>query len=60
MCYNGLQAGNCLNLIHLQILIYKNQMEQTKFTNLEVEIIIDRPEECIVECSCDFYEEDMN
>ena len=34
-------------------------MEQTKFTNLEVEIIIDRPEECIVECSCDFYEEDM-
>jgi|TARA_R100000479_G_scaffold61398_1_gene29067 hypothetical protein len=34
-------------------------MEQTKFTNLEVEIITDRPEECIVECSCDFYEEDM-
>jgi hypothetical protein len=34
-------------------------MEQIKFTNLEVEIITDRPEECIVECSCDFYEEDM-
>ena len=34
-------------------------MEQTKFTNLEVEIITDRPEECIVECSCQFYEDDM-
>ena len=34
-------------------------MTQTKFTNLEVEIITDRPEECIVECSCDFYEENM-
>ena len=33
------------------------QMTQTKFTNLEVEIITDRPEECIVECSCDFYED---
>ena len=32
-------------------------MEQTKFTNLEVEIITDRPEECIVECSCQFYED---
>ena len=32
-------------------------MTQTKFTNLEVEIITDRPEECIVECSCDFYED---
>ena len=32
-------------------------MIQTKFTNLEVEIITDRPEECIVECSCDFYED---
>lgn len=31
----------------------------TKFTPLEIEIITDRPEECIVECSCDFYEEDM-
>ena len=31
----------------------------TKFTKLEVEIITDRPEECIVECSCDFYEDDM-
>ena len=29
----------------------------TKFTQLEVEIITDRPEECIVECSCDFYED---
>ena len=34
-------------------------MEQVKFTNLEIEIITDRPEECIVECSCDFYEQDM-
>ena len=34
-------------------------MTQTKFTNLEVEIITDRPEECIVECSCQFYEDDM-
>ena len=34
-------------------------MEQIKFTNLEVEIITDRPEECIVECSCQFYEDDM-
>ena len=32
-------------------------MTQTKFTNLEVEIITDRPEECIGECSCDFYED---
>ena len=32
-------------------------MTKTKFTNLEVEIITDRPEECIVECSCDFYED---
>ena len=32
-------------------------MEPIKFTNLEVEIITDRPEECIVECSCDFYED---
>ena len=31
----------------------------TKFTQLEVEIITDRPEDCIIECSCDFYEEDM-
>ena len=31
----------------------------TKFTQLEVEIITDRPEECIIECSCDFYEDDM-
>jgi len=31
----------------------------TKFTPLEIEIILDRPEECIVECSCDFYEKDM-
>ena len=29
----------------------------TKFTQLEVEIITDRPEECIIECSCDFYED---
>jgi len=29
----------------------------TKFTPLEIEIITDRPEECIVECSCDFYED---
>ena len=34
-------------------------MNQTKFTPLEIEIITDRPEECIVECSCQFYEEDM-
>jgi len=32
-------------------------MTQTKFTPLEIEIITDRPEECIVECSCDFYED---
>jgi len=31
----------------------------TKLTGLEIEIILDRPEECIVECSCQFYEEDM-
>jgi len=31
----------------------------TKFTPLEIEIITDRPEECIVECSCQFYENDM-
>ena len=31
----------------------------TKFTQLEVEIITDRPEDCIIECSCDFYEDDM-
>ena len=30
---------------------------EIKFTNLEVEIITDRPEECIVECSCQFYED---
>ena len=30
-------------------------MEQTKFTNLESEIITDRPEDCIVECLCQFY-----
>jgi hypothetical protein len=29
----------------------------TKLTGLEIEIITDRPEECIVECSCDFYED---
>ena len=29
----------------------------TKFTPLEIEIILDRPEECIVECSCQFYED---
>jgi len=34
-------------------------MNQTKFTPLEIEIITDRPEECIVECSCQFYEDDM-
>ena len=31
----------------------------TKFTPLEIEIILDRPDECIVECSCQFYGEDM-
>ena len=31
----------------------------TKLTGLEIEIILDRPEECIVECSCQFYEDDM-
>ena len=31
----------------------------TKFTPLEIEIILDRPEECIVECSCQFYTEEM-
>ena len=30
---------------------------EIKFTNLEVEIITERPEECIVECSCQFYED---
>ena len=30
-----------------------------KFTKLEVETITDRPEDCIIECSCDFYEDDM-
>ena len=30
---------------------------EIKFTKLEVEIITDRPEECIVECSCQFYED---
>ena len=34
-------------------------MEQIKLTDLEREILLDRPEECIVECSCQFYEEDM-
>jgi len=34
-------------------------MNQTKFTPLEIEIITDRPEECIVECSCQFYADDM-
>ena len=34
-------------------------MEQIKLTALEREILLDRPEECIVECSCQFYEEDM-
>ena len=28
MCYNGIRASNCSNLIHLQILIYKNQMDK--------------------------------
>ena len=31
----------------------------TKFTPLEIEIILDRPEECIVECSCQFYTDEM-
>ena len=34
-------------------------MEQIKLTDLEREILLDRPEECIVECSCQFYEDDM-
>lgn len=34
-------------------------MEQTKFTPLEIEIILDRPDECIVECSCQFYTDEM-
>ena len=31
----------------------------TKLTGLEIEIILDRPEECIVECSCQFYTDEM-
>ena len=31
----------------------------TKLTGLEIEIITDRPEECIVECSCQFYTDKM-
>ena len=31
----------------------------TKLTGLEIEIITDRPEECIVECSCKFYTDEM-
>ena len=31
----------------------------TKLTGLEIEIITDRPEECIVECSCQFYTDEM-
>ena len=31
----------------------------TKFTALEIEIITDRPDECIVECSCQFYTDEM-
>ena len=31
----------------------------TKLTGLEIEIILDRPEECIVECSCAFYTDEM-
>ena len=34
-------------------------MTQIKLTALEREILLDRPEECIVECSCQFYQEDM-
>ena len=30
-----------------------------KFTPLEVTVITDRPEECIVECSCQFYTDEM-
>ena len=30
-----------------------------KFTPLEVTVITDRPEECIVECSCEFYTDEM-
>tara|TARA_X000001388_G_C2207901_1_gene113919 strand:+ start:308 stop:733 length:426 start_codon:yes stop_codon:yes gene_type:complete len=31
----------------------------TKLTRLEIEIILDRPDECIVECSCQFYTDEM-
>ncbi len=31
----------------------------TKLTNLEAEIITDRPEDCIVECLCQFYSDEM-
>ena len=31
----------------------------TKFTNLEAEIITDRPEDSIVECLCQFYSDEM-
>lgn len=31
----------------------------TKLTGLEIEIILDRPDECIVECSCQFYTDEM-
>ena len=34
-------------------------MEQIKLTALEREILLDRPEECIVECSCQFYTDEM-
>ena len=31
----------------------------TKFTNLEIEILMDRPEDCISEVLCEFYTDEM-
>ena len=31
----------------------------TKFTNLEIEILMDRPSDCISEVLCEFYTDEM-
>ena len=57
MCYTGLRrcyTFNCRLLISIN-----KHMEQIKLTALEREILLDRPEECIVECSCQIYTDEM-
>ena len=60
MSYQGFSAiFNISEEVTFSIFITLYSQITMKFTPLEVTVITDRPEECIVECSCQFYTDEM-